>query len=185
MSNTFSRGAKNFVGDFALLRPPWLRAYVYLLHSPCNTWNASLVVSLWLRKACALKEMQQSPIIKPISGLSSGPEVALLTGGQIFATLMRTNEHGRLCYRQKSQNLLTLCTTVTGNEQFSLFIIAKQYPIPCKNIKSCLSGCWWRQVSYAVLNINFQTFSRPFPDIFWMFSRRRQGYVCTSLPFWK
>jgi len=36
---------------------------------------------------------------------------------------MRINEYGRLYYRQKLQNLLALCTTVAGNEQFSLFTV--------------------------------------------------------------
>jgi len=35
-------------------------------------------------------------------------------------------------------NLLTLYTTVTGNEQFSSFVAVKQHSFPLENIKSKL-----------------------------------------------
>ena len=35
----------------------------------------------------------------------------------------------------------------------------------------CLTAMTLYQGSYVILNINFQTFSRPFPDIFRTFSR--------------
>jgi len=48
------------------------------------------------------------------------------------------------------------CTTVTGNEQISLFFTVKQYSFPCKNIKSKLPD--WLLATWKLSNMAVQFF---------------------------
>jgi len=72
-------------------------------------------------------------LFKAFASIASAPPLRKILAAPLY---------GRLYYRYKLLNILTLYTKVTGNEQFSLFITVKQYSFSWKTLRvSCLIGC--------------------------------------------